>query len=154
VSLRDSLTLLGGLDIVVNNAGGVRASRLEKITEEDIIEMVRVNLLAPMLLTRMALPHLRSSGDGLIVNVTSAAALIGMPFYSTYCAAKAGIARFSEALRRELKGENVRVLTVYPSGTDTPMMKASRAGAAHGFSREPADAVGSGHRSSHRSRSD
>jgi NAD(P)-dependent dehydrogenase (short-subunit alcohol dehydrogenase family) len=53
VSLRNSLTLLGGLDIVVNNAGGVRASRLEKITE-DIIEMVQVNLLAPMLLTRMA----------------------------------------------------------------------------------------------------
>ena len=81
--MRDSLTLLGGLDIVVNNAGGVGASRLEQITEEDIIEMVRVNLLAPMLLTRMALPHLRSSGNGLIVNVTSAAALIGMPFYAT-----------------------------------------------------------------------
>jgi len=119
----------------------VRASRLEKITEEDIIEMVRVNLLAPTLLTRMALPHLRSSGDGLIVNVTSAAALIGMPFYATYCAAKAGIARFSEALGRELKGENVRVLTVYPSGTDIPMMKTSRAGARTGFRGEPADAL-------------
>ena len=40
-----------------------------------------------------------------------------------------------------MKGENVRVLTVYPSGTDTPTMKTSLAGAAHGFSREPADAV-------------
>jgi uncharacterized oxidoreductase len=140
-SLEGALTTLGGLDVLVNNAGGVRASRLENTAEEDIVAMVQVNLLAPVLLTRRALPYLRSGGDSMIVNITSAAALIGMPFYATYCGAKAGLARFGEALRRELKGEGVRVLTVYPSGTDTPMMKTSRAGAAQGFSLEPAAAV-------------
>jgi NAD(P)-dependent dehydrogenase (short-subunit alcohol dehydrogenase family) len=140
-SLQGALSLLGGLDMLVNNAGGVRASRLEKTTDEEIRAMLDVNLLAPMLLTRAALPHLRASGDGSIVNITSAAALIGMPFYAAYCAAKAGLAQFGEALRRELKGEGVTVLTVYPSGTDTPMMSSSRASAEQGFSKEPAAAV-------------
>ena len=91
--------------------------------------------------TRAALPALRASGEGLIVDITSAIALIGMPFYATYAAAKAGLARFDEALRRELAGESVRVLTVYPGATDTPMMRSSRAGPEVGFSREPAEAV-------------
>jgi NAD(P)-dependent dehydrogenase (short-subunit alcohol dehydrogenase family) len=140
-SLQAALTGLGGLDVLVNNAGGVRASRLENTAAADIVAMVQVNLLGPVLLTRSALPHLRAGGDSMIVNITSAAALIGMPFYATYCGAKGGLALFGEALRRELKGEGVRVLTVYPSGTDTPMMKTSRAGAAQGFSLEPASEV-------------
>lgn len=127
---------LHGLDILVNNAGAVRAGRLENISEGEMRAMVEVNLLAPILLTREALPHLRSSGDGLIVNVTSAAALTGVPFYGIYAATKAGLARFGEALRRELKGEGVHVLTVYPIATDTPMMATSKAGADLGFARE------------------
>jgi short-subunit dehydrogenase len=91
---------LGGLDILVNNAGGVRAGRLETTTEDDIQTMVDVDLLAPILLTRAALPELRRSGQGLIVNVTSGGALIGMPFYATYVATKAELARFGEALKR------------------------------------------------------
>jgi uncharacterized oxidoreductase len=93
----------GGIDILVNNAGAVRAGRLEFIPESEIRAMVEVDLLAPILLTREALPRLRKSGDGLIVKVTSAAALTGVPFYGTYAATKAGLARFGEALRRELK---------------------------------------------------
>ena len=77
----------------------------------------------------------------MVVNVTSGIALIGAPFYATYAAAKAGLARFGESLRRELKGEGVHVLTVYPGGTDTPMMKTNRAGPELGFGREPASAV-------------
>jgi short-subunit dehydrogenase len=129
---------LGGVDILVNNAGAVRAGRLEAIPESEIRAMVEVDLVAPILLTREALPHLRKSGDSLVVNVTSAAALTGVPFYGTYAATKAGLARFGEALRRELKGEGVHVLTVYPIATDTPMMASSKAGADLGFGREPA----------------
>ena len=103
--------------------------------------MVTVDLLAPILLTRAALPALRASGDAVVVNVTSGIALMGAPFYTTYAAVKAGLARFGEALRRELKGEGVHVLTIYPGATDTPMMKSNRAGPELGFSREPASAV-------------
>jgi uncharacterized oxidoreductase len=136
-----AMQALGGLDILINNAGGVRAGRLEHTSEVEIEAMVTVDLLAPILLTRAALPALRASGDAAIVNVSSGIALVGAPFYATYAAVKAGLAHFGEALRRELNGEGIHVLTAYPGGTDTPMMKSNRAGPELGFSREPASAV-------------
>lgn len=141
LSLDKAVELLGGLDILVNNAGGVRGGRLEHTTEQEIRTMIEVDLVAPILLTQAALVPLRASGNGLIVNVTSGVALIGFPFYAAYSAAKAGLARFGEALRRELKGEGVHVLTLYPGATDTPMMHTSSAGPELGFSLEPAEAV-------------
>ncbi len=140
-TLKHAISALGGLDILINNAGGVRAGRLENTPEEELQAMIEVDLVAPILLTREALPTLRQSGDAMIVNVASGIALIGAPFYATYAATKAGLARFGEALRRELKGEGIHVLTAYPGGTDTPMMQSNRAGPELGFSREPASAV-------------
>lgn len=140
-TLRDALSALGGLDILVNNAGAVRAGRLDQIREDEIRTMIEVDLVAPILLTRAALPALKAEGGGMVVNVTSAIALVAMPFYATYAAVKAGLASFSESLRRELNGDGVHVLTVYPSGTDTPMMATNKAGADVGFSLEPPDAV-------------
>lgn len=140
-TLDKAVAALDGLDILINNAGGVRAGRLENTAEADIEQMVSVDLLAPILLTRAAIPALRASGDAMVVNVTSGIALVGAPFYTTYAAVKAGLAHFGESLRRELKGEGIHVLTAYPGGTDTPMMQSNRAGPELGFSREPASAV-------------
>ncbi|RKR45245.1 SDR family NAD(P)-dependent oxidoreductase [Paraburkholderia sp. BL17N1] len=140
-TIEEVLETLGGVDILVNNAGGVRAGRLENTTESEIRAMIEVDLVAPIFLTRALLPSLRESGDSAVVNVASGIALIGMPFYTTYAAVKAGLAHFGEALRRELSGEGIHVLTVYPGATETPMMRSSRAGAEIGFVREPAIAV-------------
>ncbi len=132
---------LGGLDILVNNAGGVRAGRLEDITEDEIRAMIEIDLVAPIMLARAALPELRASKDGLVVNITSGIALVAAPFYATYAGVKGGLAKFGESLRRELKGEGVHVMTVYPGATETPMMSSNRAGPELGFTREPATAV-------------
>ena len=140
-TLTGAMKALGGLDILVNNAGGVRAGRLENTPETELQAMIDVDLVAPIMLTRAAMPALRASDDAMVVNVASGIALIGAPFYATYAATKAGLARFGEALRRELKGEGIHVLTAYPGGTDTPMMKSNRAGPELGFSLEPASAV-------------
>lgn len=140
-TLAFALQKLGGLDILVNNAGGVRAGRLEDTTEEHIRTMIEVDLVAPIMLTRAALPELRVSNDGLVVNITSGIALVAAPFYATYAAVKGGLAKFGESLRRELKGEGVHVMTVYPGATDTPMMSSNRAGPELGFTRESAEAV-------------
>ncbi len=140
-TLEHALDKLGGLDILVNNAGGVRAGRLEDTTEAEIRKMIEVDLVAPIMLTRAALPSLRASGGGLVVNVTSGIALVAAPFYATYAGVKGGLAKFGESLRRELNGEGVQVMTVYPGATDTPMMSSSRAGPELGFTREPANAV-------------
>ncbi len=75
-TLKFALEKLGGLDVLVNNAGGVRAGRLEDTTEAEIRTMIEVNLAAPILLTRAALPKLRASTDGLVVNITSGIALV------------------------------------------------------------------------------
>jgi short-subunit dehydrogenase len=124
-SLSRVLDAFGGLDILINNAGGVRAGRLDALREDEIRAMIEVNLTAPMLLTQAALPSLRRSGQGLIVNVSSGIALVPLPFYTAYAATKAAIASFGDALRRELAGEGIDVLTVFPTATDTPMMKTS-----------------------------
>jgi short-subunit dehydrogenase len=129
---------------LVNNAGNVRAGRLERISEEEVLAQVALNVTAPILLTRAALGALRASGDGLVVIVSSAIALVGMPFYTVYAATKAGntgVAHFGEALRRELDSEGVRVLTVYPGATRTAMRETSKAGPEHGFDYESPDAV-------------
>lgn len=132
---------LGGIDMLINNAGNVRAGRLEAIEESEILAQIALNLTAPILLTRAAVPALRASGEGLVVNVSSGFGLLGMAFYATYGATKAGIAHFGEALRRELYGEGVHVLNVFPSATDTPMMDSSQAQAEHGFDYETPEDV-------------
>jgi uncharacterized oxidoreductase len=147
-AVRDALpgqvaALLGGLDVLVNNAGGVRAGRLEDTTEAELRAMIEVDLIAPILLTRAALPELRRAGDAMIVNIASGIAQMGVPFYAGYAAAKGGLARFGEAMRRELKGEGVHVMTVFPGATDTRMMATNRANASMGFALQPvAEVVG------------
>ncbi|MFJ5218469.1 SDR family NAD(P)-dependent oxidoreductase [Streptomyces sp. NPDC088354] len=145
-AVEDAVRILGGLDVLVNNAGNVRAGALdEDIAAADIHAMVGLNLLAPILATRAALPHLRAAGaahgHAVVLGIASGAALVGMPYYSVYAATKAGLARFDEALRRELWGSGVHVATAYPGGTQTPMMESSRAGADLGYGRRPVEEV-------------
>ncbi len=137
--------LLGGLDVLINNAGNVRAGRLDEVDTADILAMLALNLTAPILLTKAALPHLRAAatahGAAAVLGISSGIALVGLPFYATYAATKAGLARFDEALRRELIGTGVRVVTAYPGATDTAMMTTSQAGQDLGFGRRPVEEV-------------
>lgn len=128
----------GGLDLLVNNAGNVRAGRLETYDVADVDAMVALNLTAPILLTRAALPDLHASAadrTSLVLTVASGIALVPLPFYSVYAATKTGIAAFGHALRRELQGTGVHVATAYPGATATPMMDSSQAGEELGFAR-------------------
>jgi len=140
-----SARLLGGLDVLINNAGNVRAGRLDEVDTADILAMLALNLTAPILLTKAALPHLRAAatahGGAAVLGISSGIALVGLPFYATYAATKAGLARFDEALRRELIGTGVRVATAYPGATDTAMMATSQAGQDLGFGRRPVEEV-------------
>ncbi len=123
----------GGLDILVNNAGVVSAGELADVSEEDISQQLQINLVAPILLTRAALPALKKSSEGAIVNTSSIFGLVGMPFYATYGGTKAGLAHFGEAMRRELAEDGIHVMTVFPGATDTPMMENAGLGDKAGF---------------------
>ena len=132
------------VDLLVNNAGNVRAGRLELSTDADVLSMITLNLIAPILLTKAMIPALRKSGEGrgsIILGISSGIALVGMAFYAVYGATKGGLSQFDESLRRELIGTGIHVATVYPGATDTDMMTSQNAGAELGWGRRPLEDV-------------
>ncbi len=108
----------GRLDVVVNNAGVNYRGSLERHTPEQLAQIVAVNLSAPIVLSRLALPHLREHG-GAIVNVASLAGRIPVVHEATYSATKFGLRAFSYALADELVESGVRVSVVSPGPVDT-----------------------------------
>lgn len=111
---------LGGLDALLNIAGVLDFTPLDRERPEDIELTFRVNVLAPVLLARAALPHLRRS-QGRLLNVGSIFGSIAFPWFATYSASKFAVRGFSEALRRELRGTGVGVTYVAPRATRTPL---------------------------------
>lgn len=112
---------LGGLDLLVNNAG---ISSFCGLVDEDparIERIMRTNLVAPMLLARAVLPAMLSQRSGRIVNVGSVYGSIGFAYFAAYSASKFGLRGFSEALRRELAETGVGVTYVAPRGVRTGM---------------------------------
>ena len=107
------------IDIVINNAGCNSFDYLNQRSTESIEQEVAVNLVAPILLSKHALTWL--SPKGIIVNMGSTFAAIGYPGYATYCATKAGLHRFTEAMQRELKGTHQQLLFIAPRATDTTL---------------------------------
>lgn len=118
----------GDLDLLINNAGVVSAGPLENIPNEDIVNQININVTGLVLLTKYMLPLLKKSPEAAILNVSSGLALIGLPFYGPYTATKGAVKLFSEVMRRELKDFPIQVATLYPTGTDTPMMKTANTG--------------------------
>ncbi|GHA56123.1 SDR family NAD(P)-dependent oxidoreductase [Pontibacter akesuensis] len=118
----------GELDILINNAGVVSAGLLHEVSDEDVINQININVTGLILLTKKALPLLQKSEAGAIMNVSSGYGYIAMPFYSVYAATKAAVGQFSDAMRRELHQYPLHVMTVYPSATDTDMMKTAVVG--------------------------
>ncbi|WP_219924492.1 SDR family oxidoreductase [Nocardioides campestrisoli] len=113
---------LGPLDSVVHCAGVVELARVSELDDRAWAEQLQVNLTAPVMLTRALLPALRAT-RGTVVLVSSTAVRSGNPRWSAYAAAKAGLGSFAEALRAEEAEHGVRVSTVYPSRTATPMQE-------------------------------
>jgi short-subunit dehydrogenase len=121
----------GTVDILINNAGVVSAGSISSISDDDIIAQTNINVIGLILMTKHMLPLLKKSKEAALINVSSGLALISMPFYSPYSATKAAVKAFSESIRRELKDFPIQVVTLYPTGTDTPMMKSSNSGDLH-----------------------
>lgn len=116
---------LGPIDLLVNNAGMQIVAPVEETTADDGEAVLKLNLLTPMRLTQAVLPGMLKRGSGTIVDIASMAALAPTPGMHHYNAAKAGIAAASEALRGELRGTGVHVVTVYPGPVATAMAQAS-----------------------------
>lgn len=112
-------TALGGLDVVVSNAGIGWAGSFAKMTDEEMDELLDVNLRAPAHLVHAALAHLRP-GTGHLVFVGSIAGLLGVAGETWYSATKAGVSMLADVLRAELRAEHIGLSLVVPGVVDTP----------------------------------
>ncbi|MEM9693742.1 MAG: SDR family NAD(P)-dependent oxidoreductase [Myxococcota bacterium] len=108
----------GALDGLVNNAGAHFRGELRDRTPEEIATMVDVNLRAPLVLSRLALPHIERA-RGFIVNVASLAGKVPLDGAATYSATKFGLRAFSFALASEMADRSIRVSVVSPGPIDT-----------------------------------
>ncbi|MBM3584829.1 MAG: SDR family oxidoreductase [Alphaproteobacteria bacterium] len=117
-----ALAGLGGLDVLINNAGAGGATRLDKATEEDWDRVVDTNLKGAFFVTQAAAPALRQS-KVCIVNIASVFGLIGVAGSSAYCASKAVVINMTRCHALELAPE-VRVNAICPGGVDTDMLRA------------------------------
>ena len=109
----------GHVDILVNNAGIHERGPVESVSAEALGRMIDVNLKAPVILSRIALPYLRESGGGAIINVGSLAGRSPVPNSATYSASKSGLRAFSYALFEELRGSGIKIAIVSPGPVDT-----------------------------------
>jgi short-subunit dehydrogenase len=116
--VRDVVETFGRLDVLVNNAGFNARGAVEANDARDLAQVIQVNLVAPIVLTRLALPHLRKRG-GAVVQVASIAGQIPLEHEASYSASKVGLRYFSFALRDELRGSGVRVSVVSPGPVET-----------------------------------
>jgi len=115
----------GRLDVLVNNAGVVEAGTIETTTESDYRRVMAVSVDGTFFGCKHAIPAMRRSGGGSIINMTSIDSIQGEPLVAAYCAAKGAVESLTRAIAVHCaQGKmNIRCNSVHPSGIDTPMVR-------------------------------
>lgn len=110
-----ALKFLGGLDVMINNAGiAGPTAKVEDVTPADWDKTIAVNLSGSFYCTRRAVPALKAAGGGSIVNLSSSAGRLGFPLRTPYSSAKFALVGFTESLAMELGPDNIRVNCIQP----------------------------------------
>jgi 3-oxoacyl-[acyl-carrier protein] reductase len=120
----------GGIDILINNAGVGRFADVAAMTADEWRQVIDTNLTGVFHCCRAAIPHLKSRGGGWIINVSSLAGMNPFAGGAAYCASKAGLNAFGDALMQEVRHDGIRVSTVMPGSVRTAF---SRGGDAAGM---------------------
>jgi short-subunit dehydrogenase len=116
------------VDILINNAGIGMFGRMDEVPREQWERLMTVNLLAPMRLSSLFVADMIARRSGHIVNISSTAGWVAIAGMAHYATSKFGLRGFSEGLLAEVKPYNVRVTTVYPFFSRTPILQAKRYG--------------------------
>lgn len=114
---------LGGLDIVVNNAGVITRGKVTETSDADWDLSVGVNVQAPFRVSRAAIPLLAARGGGAIVNTASCWGLRPGPNHAVYCMTKAAIASLTQCMGMDHAHQNIRINAVAPNEVNTPMLR-------------------------------
>lgn len=115
----EAVARFGGLDVLVNNAGIGKFAHVADMSLDDWHAIIDTNLNGVFYCTRAALPVMRARGGGFIVNISSLAGKNAFPGGAAYCASKAALNQFSEALMQEVRYDNIRVSYVLPGSVAT-----------------------------------
>lgn len=121
-SLRSLLSKHGRVDVIINNAGVDRTVSIEEMETEDWDQIMAVNLRAPFVMSKKALPVMREQGGGQIINIVSTAAKRCWPNASAYHASKWGLLGFTHALHTEARPHGIKVTAVICGGMRTPFL--------------------------------
>jgi len=116
----------GRLDLLVNNAGITHSALLEQTKTEDWDRCMTINARGPFILCREAIPLLRRTGGGRIINISSVVGVKGYPKQSAYTASKHAVRGMSIALAEELRNDNIRVHVICPGGVYTDLVRKVR----------------------------
>ena len=129
LAVRAAIERLGGVDIVVNNAGiGFRADVLETTMDQWDLTFA-INVRAPFIVCQEVLPQMLERGSGVIVNVASVGGIIGIPYRAAYGASKAALISLTRSLTVDYAGRGIRANCVAPGTTETPWVDRIVAGA-------------------------
>jgi NAD(P)-dependent dehydrogenase (short-subunit alcohol dehydrogenase family) len=118
-----AVAALGGLDVVVNNAGATALGDLVDTPIAEAERIMRVNVLGPFAVLQAAIPHLVAAGGGAVVNIASDQALIGKRVSAAYGASKAAIAQLTRSAALDWAPQRIRFNCIAPGSTDTPMLR-------------------------------
>ncbi|MFX1323137.1 MAG: SDR family NAD(P)-dependent oxidoreductase [Promethearchaeota archaeon] len=113
----------GRIDVLIVNAGVVRVGPIETFPDEDYDLLIDVNLKGTHYTCKYAVPYFKKQKSGSIITLASVAAHIGQVAHANYCSTKAGVLGYTRALALDLAPYNVRVNSVSPGATDTPMLQ-------------------------------
>ncbi|MCE2516872.1 MAG: SDR family oxidoreductase [Alphaproteobacteria bacterium] len=118
-----ALDALGGLDIIINNAGVMRRGAVTASSDEDFELSVAINVKAPFQICRAAIPLMAERGGGVVVNTSSCWGVHPGPDHAIYCMTKAAIASLTQCMGRDHAHQGIRVNAVCPNEVDTPMLR-------------------------------
>lgn len=121
--LEEAARELGGIDVLVNNAGYCLRGVVEQVNETERLKQIDTNFRAPMALIRGVLPHMRNRRSGHIINISSVAGMMAMPTMSIYSASKFALEGATEALWYEVRPWNIKVCLIQPGFINSDSFK-------------------------------
>ena len=113
-AVAEVITAEGQLDVLINNAGVGITGPIEEIPETEILNNFNTNLFGPINVIKAVLPQMRKQHSGLIINITSIAGYMGLPYRGVYSASKGALELLTEAFRIEIKDFNINMANIAP----------------------------------------